>query len=391
MHTTRVTMGRWRGVAAAALVTAAVAGGAHAGPVRSTAPTTWLYGADASSALFVVDATSGAARRIGDTGVRGMSDIAFTPSGKLYGVTFTQLYRLDPRTGRATPIGTGLGMGSVNALASDSHGRLYVASTNGDFGVVAIGTGRATRIGSYGAGLGSSGDLAFARDGTLYATAQSSGGQVLLRVDPATGVASVRARLALRDVYGLAFGPNGKLLGASRGNATPAVLVSIDRRTGRTKRIGPISGAQGMWGLATRPNAAAAPAPRPAAVMTTGFFKTPSGNIVCFHSPGPKDMPRAFLGCGIKSGLVPAPPRRPCTDGGYAGDRVELLGTGPVRVPSCAGDPGALVGAGDARVLAYGKTWSGGGIHCTSATTGLTCRNESGRGFFLSRERWRAL
>src|SRR5207247_6526435 len=108
------------------------------------------------------------------------------------------------------------------------------------------------------------------------------------------------------------------------------------------------------------------------------------------HSPGPKDLPQAFLGCGIKSGLKPAPPRRTCTEGGYAGDRVELFATGRTNTPSCAGDPGALVGSSMARVLGYGKTWSGGGLRCTSAFTGLTCNNTSGHGFFLSRAHWRA-
>jgi hypothetical protein len=122
----------------------------------------------------------------------------------------------------------------------------------------------------------------------------------------------------------------------------------------------------------------------------SGYFKTPSGNIVCFYSPGPVDRPQAFLACGIKSGLKPAPPRRPCQDGGYAGDRVTLLPTGRVNVPSCAGDPGALVGEREASVLGYGKSWSGGGLRCTSAADGLTCRNKSGHGFFLSRENWRA-
>ncbi len=67
----------------------------------------------------------------------------------------------------------------------------------------------------------------------------------------------------------------------------------------------------------------ASPSTPVAGSSTDGYFKTPSGNIVCFHSVGPKDSPRAFLGCGIKSGLNPAPPRRPCDEGGYAGDRVE--------------------------------------------------------------------
>jgi hypothetical protein len=40
--------------------------------------------------------------------------------------------------------------------------------------------------------------------------------------------------------------------------------------------------------------------------------------------------------------------------------------------------------------VAYGAKWSGGGVRCASAFNGLTCRNTSGRGFFLSRERWRS-
>jgi hypothetical protein len=40
-------------------------------------------------------------------------------------------------------------------------------------------------------------------------------------------------------------------------------------------------------------------------------------------------------------------------------------------------------------VLGYGRTWRVGGIRCASAPSGLTCRNKTGRGFFLSRERWR--
>jgi hypothetical protein len=127
-----------------------------------------------------------------------------------------------------------------------------------------------------------------------------------------------------------------------------------------------------------------------AGVLKSSYFKTPSGNIVCLHTPGPVDQPQWFLACGIKSGLKPAPRRRACQEGGYAGDRVTMLARGRVNVPSCAGDPGALVGEREATVLGYGTTRSGGGIRCTSALTGLTCRNKSGHGFFLSREKWRS-
>jgi hypothetical protein len=39
--------------------------------------------------------------------------------------------------------------------------------------------------------------------------------------------------------------------------------------------------------------------------------------------------------------------------------------------------------------LAYGRRYAWHGIRCTSASAGLTCRNLSGHGFFLSRERQR--
>jgi len=133
--------------------------------------------------------------------------------------------------------------------------------------------------------------------------------------------------------------------------------------------------------------------PPTAAAPRFDHFKTPSGNIVCLtilDSRVSAGGSPAVVHCGIHSGLKPPPPRRPCQDGGYAGDRVSLESTGRVEVPPCAGDPGAFVGEEAARVLAYGKSWRGGGLRCTSAETGLTCRNRDGHGFFLSRERWRS-
>lgn len=120
----------------------------------------------------------------------------------------------------------------------------------------------------------------------------------------------------------------------------------------------------------------------------SGFFKTPSGNIVCQYLVGPSVVSGAVVACAIKSGLKPALPREACDIGSYASDRL-ILDRHGVSAPTCASDPSALVGESRAHALGYGQTWSGGGIRCTSAITGLTCRHKSGRGFFLSRERWR--
>ena len=44
-----------------------------------------------------------------------MTDIAFSPSGELFGVTFTHLYRIDPTTAVSELIGS-LGIDAFNAL-----------------------------------------------------------------------------------------------------------------------------------------------------------------------------------------------------------------------------------------------------------------------------------
>jgi hypothetical protein len=134
-------------------------------------------------------------------------------------------------------------------------------------------------------------------------------------------------------------------------------------------------------------------APR-AGKVKTGGFKTPSGNIVCeyfFNYVGPPGTPpRNFIRCGIHSGLKPPPPRRSCgPDLSYVSDRFSLGATGRAAADVCVGDIGPYAVERKARVLGYGKAWSGGGLTCKSAFAGLTCRNRSGRGFFVSRARWR--
>ena len=126
----------------------------------------------------------------------------------------------------------------------------------------------------------------------------------------------------------------------------------------------------------------------PAGAATSGYFKTPSGNIVCGYA-------NTSVYCGIRSGLNPPPPSR--GPGCSRSNRVTLAATGRPHTGKsvCPGedeeDAGPFAGESVARVLDYGTTWSGGGVRCTSAATGLTCRNRSGHVFFLSRERWRVI
>jgi hypothetical protein len=168
----------------------------------------------------------------------------------------------------------------------------------------------------------------------------------------------------------------------------PRCLPSGGRRA-RTWRWNGTDFVAGPWTTVT-PGAR----PRPPAVPGfSGFFKTPSRNIVCGYGFG-SAVPRPFVSCRIKSGLVsPSTSRGPSC---FPAVDIGLNATGRAKTGRsvCRGEPEGDAGVAAyealARVLGYGATWSGGGFRCTSAVAGLTCRNRSGNGFFLSRARWRS-
>ena len=130
----------------------------------------------------------------------------------------------------------------------------------------------------------------------------------------------------------------------------------------------------------------------PSTVPSGSYVKTPSGNIVCAFWTGGNMQPS--VGCRIKTGLrSPPTSRRPECSPSFG---ISLKATGRAQPDRSIcpgedeGDAGVLAYESVAQVLPYGTTRSSGGIRCTSRSTGLTCRNTSGHGFFLSRERWRA-
>jgi hypothetical protein len=117
-------------------------------------------------------------------------------------------------------------------------------------------------------------------------------------------------------------------------------------------------------------------------------FSTPSKNIGCQYArfeaqPNAPGFP-ATLRCDIRTGLRPKPakPRGCNLDWG---DSFEMRKRSRVSV-TCHGD----TALGDRHILRYGKTWRHDGFTCVSRTTGLTCKNLAGHGFFLSRERSRS-
>jgi hypothetical protein len=146
-----------------------------------------------------------------------------------------------------------------------------------------------------------------------------------------------------------------------------ALICACGSGTGQTETV--IVATQTVVDTVTQ-TSQAAPAP-----LATPTFKLPSGNIGCAFGEG-------VLVCDVLSGLKPEPPVQCELD--WVG--VELETRGPAS-PRCAGDTAFDQSA---PVLAYGETWASDGIACSSAKSGLTCRNRDKRGFSLARDAWRA-
>lgn len=118
--------------------------------------------------------------------------------------------------------------------------------------------------------------------------------------------------------------------------------------------------------------------PNLAAAEERESFRTPSGNIVCAYSD---EGNGASLRCDIRQ-MSNRPPPRPADCDTDWGDAFEVAAGARQAERICHGD---AVAARPSRVLAYGETWRRSGFSCHSAPVGLTCRNDLGAGFELSR------
>ncbi|MBA3717983.1 MAG: hypothetical protein H0W87_07145 [Actinobacteria bacterium] len=111
-------------------------------------------------------------------------------------------------------------------------------------------------------------------------------------------------------------------------------------------------------------------------------FKTPGGVIECgVFVPG--KYSESLLRCDIRTGLKPKV-QRPKGCKFDFGSTLELRGTGRA-FPGCISDAVGQV----TKVVGYGQTFRKGPFTCKSARAGLTCKNTSKHGFFLSKKIWR--
>lgn len=142
---------------ACAMLSAAFA--SHADPVLTVST--------GGGQLANVDVATGTTTVLGNTGTV-LTDIAFSPTGDLFGISFNGLYKVNPTTGATILVGSLGWAGTANALVFGSDGTLYMASNT--LYTVSTTSATTTAIGSI--GFQSGGDLAFV-GGNLYMASDS--------------------------------------------------------------------------------------------------------------------------------------------------------------------------------------------------------------------------
>lgn len=158
-------------------------------------------------------------------GAIGFTDIAESKRGKLFGVTFNSLFRLNGRSGSITPVGN-LGRGNINALGFDNKNQLYATGGSG-FYRVNTKTGKAKLVKNI-TGFASSGDLVFhATRDLFFATSASFNGDELFAIDRKGGATRI-GNIGFSGVYGLAL-EKGKLTGYT----VNGQQIRINIQTGR--------------------------------------------------------------------------------------------------------------------------------------------------------------
>jgi hypothetical protein len=164
---------------------------------------------DSTGTLGTVDVVTGDATVIGNMGVV-MTDIAFAPSGALYGMSFGSLYSINATTAAVTFIGNH-GINGGNALVFAADGTLYGAG-NGTTALFTINptTGASTSLGNM--GFASGGDLAFNGGNFYLASSQST----LVEIDLANlSSTSAVGSFGVANMFGLATGDDGTLYGVA--------------------------------------------------------------------------------------------------------------------------------------------------------------------------------
>jgi sugar lactone lactonase YvrE len=173
----------------------------------NSSPVLWAH--DAAGRLGTIDLADGTVNLIGNMGPV-MTDIAYDMDGSLWGLSTTDLYRIDPRSAAATLIGPH-SIPQGNALVFGADGLLYAAGAGAArLYTIDTATGQSTNIGT--TGFLSAGDLAFYHGGLYLSSTHNE----LIRIDLDNHAKGTRiGSFGFSSVYGLATADDDTLYGIS--------------------------------------------------------------------------------------------------------------------------------------------------------------------------------
>jgi len=220
--------------------------------------------ANTASTLFAIDPRRLTVQRIAAFGWPSdgrnhqMTDIAVNAQDELWGITFNAIYRIETATARCTFVAPFAGT-NFNGLSflpgTELDGGQVLVATNRTGGVFRVDTqtGAIGSIGEYASGLGSSGDIVSVEGAGTFATAiRGFSEEVLVRVDPANGRATVIGPTGQGSTWGLAYWRQ-RLFGFTEdGN-----FVTLDINTGASTLI--INNGEAWWGAGVTTLAPTAP------------------------------------------------------------------------------------------------------------------------------------
>ena len=202
-----------------------------------TASSTIFYVTDDMGQLASVDVAAKSVTIIGNTGVV-LNDIAFDAKGNLFGVSNDSLYRIDPITATATPVGA-LGIAGPTSLEFGDNGLLYTA--NSALYTVNAADGVPKLVGNGGVPYDSSGDLIYLGNKLYLTSKYNPSSDILVTLDTSTGVATAVGPIGFVDVFGLATNDNVTLYGFSG-----TKVIKIDPVTGAGTLFWDMNGANSL-------------------------------------------------------------------------------------------------------------------------------------------------
>lgn len=217
-------------------------------PIPSTVSvpvaTSMMY-ANTSTQLYSIDQPTGQPEVVGTFTVGGFPiqdpiyDLGIDSTGKLFAVSPTNLYAVNPKTA-ALQLILAHGVSNADGLTVLSNGTIVIAGN----GVGIIPPNSALTMLVQPGQFQSSGDIIALPDGNLYWSVTGNGSDQLVTINPSTGAVSVAGSMGVSEVWGLGyansilygFRSNGDVvpLSTSTGEAGAPVQTDGEQWTGAT-------------------------------------------------------------------------------------------------------------------------------------------------------------